>query len=207
MTLDTIHPLDEIVKAQENGESRGITSICSAHPTVLEAVFHHALDNETLVLIESTCNQVNQFGGYTGMKPTDFVSYVSDMAEMVGFPSEHLILGGDHLGPNVWQHESAESAMAKSHQLIRDYIAAGYCKFHLDTSMKLGDDPEAPLSTETIARRAAELAKVSEQAFVESGREIAPRYVIGTEVPIPGGAQEEGEVLQVTNVQDTQENS
>jgi D-tagatose-1,6-bisphosphate aldolase subunit GatZ/KbaZ len=191
--------------AQKNGESRGITSICSAHPTVLEAVFHHALQNETLVLIESTCNQVNQFGGYTGMKPADFVAYVNNMAERVGFPLEHLILGGDHLGPNVWQHESAKSAMAKSRQLIKDYIAAGYCKIHLDTSMKLGDDPGAPLSTETIAHRAAELAKASEQAFVESGRDIPPRYVIGTEVPIPGGAQEKDELLQVTDVQDTRE--
>ncbi len=205
MTLDAVHPLDEIVKAQKNGEARGITSICSAHPTVLEAVFRHAIQNETLVLIELTCNQVNQFGGYTGMKPVDFVAYVSDMAERVGFPSEHLILGGDHLGPSVWQHESAESAMAKSRQLIRDYIAAGYCKIHLDSSMKLGDDPQVPLSTEAIAHRAADLAKVSEQAFVESGRDDVPRYVIGTEVPIPGGAQDEDEVLQVTKVQDTRE--
>ena len=127
------------------------------------------------------------------------------MADRLDFPPERLILGGDHLGPNVWQHEPAESAMAKSLQLIRDYIAAGYCKIHLDASMKLGDDPEGRLPTETVARRAAEMAKVAEQSFMESGRDIAPRYVIGTEVPIPGGAQDEDEQLQVTDVQDARQ--
>lgn len=205
MILEANHPLDEIVQAQKQGESRGITSVCSAHPTILEAVFHHALQNEILVLIESTCNQVNQYGGYTGMKPVDFVTYVNNLAGKVGFPLEKLILGGDHLGPNVWQHEPAESAMAKSYQLIRDYITAGYCKIHLDASMKLGDDPEGPLSAETITRRAAGMAQVAEQSFIENGQDIAPRYVIGTEVPIPGGTQEEDDPLRVTDVQDTRE--
>ncbi len=205
MTIGFAYPLDEIVKAQKRGETRGITSICSAHPTVLETVFHHARKNDIPVLIESTCNQVNQFGGYTGMKPMDFVAYVHGLADKLDFPAERLILGGDHLGPNVWQHEPAESAMGKSFQLIRDYIAAGYSKIHLDASMKLGDDPEGFLSTETIALRAAEMAKVAEGTFLESGRDMAPRYVIGTEVPIPGGAQEPDDDFQITNVQDTQE--
>jgi len=205
MTIGSVHSLDEIVRAQKYGEARGITSICSAHPAVLEAVLRHALENNTRVLIESTCNQVNQFGGYTGMKPADFVAYVGGMAGRLGFSSERLILGGDHLGPNVWQHEPAEIAMAKSCQLIRDYIAAGYCKIHLDASMKLGDDPPGRLPIETISRRAAEMAEVSERSFVESGAGFAPRYVIGTEVPIPGGAQVVDEQLQVTDVQDTRE--
>lgn len=205
MILKENHPLDEIVQVQKRGEARGITSVCSAHPAILEAVFHHAQKNETVVLIESTCNQVNQYGGYTGMKPVEFVAYVNYLADRVSFPQKWLILGGDHLGPNVWQQEPAEIAMAKSRQLIRDYIAAGYCKIHLDASMKLGDDPEGPLSAETITRRAAGMAQVAEQSFIENGQDIAPRYVIGTEVPIPGGTQEEDEPLRVTDVQDTRE--
>jgi D-tagatose-1,6-bisphosphate aldolase subunit GatZ/KbaZ len=139
------------------------------------------------------------------MRPADFIAYVGGMAEKMSFPSERLILGGDHLGPNVWQHEVAESAMAKSYQLVRDYVAVGYCKIHLDPSMKLGDDPPGRLPIEVIARRAAEMAKVAEGSFIESGREIAPRYVIGTEVPIPGGVQEDDDDLQVTTVRDTRE--
>ena len=49
------------------------------------------------------------------------------------------------------------------------------------------------------------MAKVAEQAFMESGAAFAPRYVIGTEVPIPGGAQESEEHLQVTGVQDARQ--
>jgi D-tagatose-1,6-bisphosphate aldolase subunit GatZ/KbaZ len=37
----------------------GLASICSAHPLVLEA----ALAGDGTVLIEATCNQVNQEGG------------------------------------------------------------------------------------------------------------------------------------------------
>jgi tagatose-1,6-bisphosphate aldolase non-catalytic subunit AgaZ/GatZ len=57
------HLLDEIVRSQKRQEARGIASICSAHPWVLKA----AMQGDGLLLIESTCNQVNQFGGYTGM--------------------------------------------------------------------------------------------------------------------------------------------
>ena len=205
MTINSTHYLDQIVKAQKRGEARGITSICSAHPFVLESVFRHPRKNGSQVLIKLTCNQVNQFGGYTGMTPASFVTYVRGLAEKADFPLERLILGGDHLGPNVWMREFTDRAMAKSYQLVKDYVAAGYTKIHLDASMKLGDDPGGSLPTDTIARRAAEMAKVAEQSFIESGSRNAPRYVIGTEVPIPGGAQHEEEGLQVSTVQDTQE--
>src|SRR5512139_2391065 len=114
------NPLDEIVNAQKRGESRGIPSICSAHPWVLRT----ALRGDASLLVESTCNQVNQFGGYTGMTPSDFASYVRTLAVENDFPIEKLILGGDHLGPSVWQDEAAESAMQKAGQLVHDYVKA-----------------------------------------------------------------------------------
>jgi D-tagatose-1,6-bisphosphate aldolase subunit GatZ/KbaZ len=192
--------LDEIVRAQKRGEAKGITSICSAHPWVLKA----AMQKETPggLLIESTCNQVNQFGGYTGMKPADFVRYVRGIAEENNFPFENIILGGDHLGPNVWQNEPAESAMQKSAVMMKDYVQAGFSKIHLDCSMNLGDDPQGALDVEVSARRAAQLAKVAENA-VGAGN-LLPRYVIGTEVPVPGGAQAHEETVSITNVEDVQ---
>ena len=54
--------LDEIISAQKNGAVRGITSICSAHPWVLRAAVEHAARTGEALLIEATCNQVNQFG-------------------------------------------------------------------------------------------------------------------------------------------------
>ena len=69
-------------------------------------------------LIEATCNQVNQFGGYTGMTPADFVQYVRGIAEENNYPFENINLGGDHLGPSVWQDEPADIAMGKAMALI-----------------------------------------------------------------------------------------
>ena len=190
--------LDEVVKAQKRGESKGITSVCSAHPWVLKAAMQK--ERPRALLIESTCNQVNQFGGYTGMKPADFVHYVRKIAEENNFPFENIILGGDHLGPNVWQNEPAESAMQKSAVMMRDYVQAGFSKIHLDCSMNLGDDPQGPLDVEVSAKRAAQLAKVAENA-VGAGN-LLPRYVVGTEVPVPGGAQAHEDSVSVTNVED-----
>jgi len=96
----------------------GIYSICSAHPWVLEAAMRQALEDETPLLIESTSNQVDQYGGYTGMKPADFVDFVRSIAERVGFSHEHLILGGDHLGPNAWRHLPVDEAMQRADALI-----------------------------------------------------------------------------------------
>ena len=188
--------LDEIVAAQKRGEARGVASVCSAHPFVIQ----ETLKLFERPLIEATCNQVNQFGGYTGMTPKDFVEYVRGIAEEIHFPFERIILGGDHLGPNVWQNEPAESAMQKSEEMIRQYVEAGFTKIHLECSMKLADDPAGMLDVEVIARRAARLAKIAEHAEAEN--HSAPRYVIGTEVPIPGGATEHEEGVSVTKVED-----
>jgi D-tagatose-1,6-bisphosphate aldolase subunit GatZ/KbaZ len=192
--------LDEIIKFQKRGEAKGITSICSAHPWVLKAAM---LQNTDVLLIEATCNQVNQFGGYTGMTPKDFVAYVRGIAAENNFSFENIILGGDHLGPNVWQTESADSAMQKSAVMMRDYVQAGFTKIHLDCSMRLGSDPQAALDVEVSAKRAAQLAKVAETSRME-GYPL-PRYVIGTEVPVPGGAHEHEEGVGVTKVEDARQ--
>ncbi len=203
-----LNVFDELIAAQKRGEAKGMTSVCSAHPWVLKTAMQTSEVSKTseVLLIESTCNQVNQFGGYTGMTPKDFVAYIRDIAEVNDFPFENIVLGGDHLGPNVWQNERAESAMDKSKVLIRDYVQAGFTKIHLDCSMRLADDPQGALNPEVIAQRAAQLAKVSEES-VGAGLVPAqlPRYVIGTEVPIPGGAQEHEEGVSVTKVEDAHE--
>jgi D-tagatose-1,6-bisphosphate aldolase subunit GatZ/KbaZ len=198
------HYLDAVVAAQKRGEARGLTSICSAHPWVLRAAMQHAAPDQPL-LIESTCNQVNQFGGYTGMQPADFVRVMHDLAVANDFPADRLILGGDHLGPAVWQHEPAAGAMSKACDLIRAYVDAGYVKIHLDASMKLADDPSGPLAIEVAAQRAAQLAKAAEEAQANRSSGSATYYVIGTEVPIPGGAQEYEVNVQVTGIERARE--
>lgn len=187
------------IKAQKSGEDAGICSICSANEFVLEAAMEDGRDNGLMVLVEATANQVNQYGGYTGMKPSDFMAFAMRTAKKVGLNEGQLILGGDHLGPLTWQNESEESAMAKAQELITQYVSSGFSKIHLDTSMRLADDSNTKrLPDSTIARRAARLCAAAEAA----AKEIKPVYVIGSEVPIPGGATENEDSIAVTSADD-----
>ena len=148
------------------------------------------------MLFEATCNQVNQDGGYTGMTPADFVSFVRGIAQQVGFDAARIVLGGDHLGPNPWTSLDADAAMAKAEVMVAAYVAAGFRKIHLDCSMSCAGDP-TPLPEAEIVRRAVRLARAAESAAVGE----PPVYVIGTEVPVPGGATESIEGLAVTSPQ------
>lgn len=194
--------MKSIVARHKNGEHIGIYSVCSAHPLVIEATLRYELNTDNKVLIEATSNQVNQFGGYTGMTPVDFTKFVKEIAKRVGFDQDRLLLGGDHLGPNCWQKEPAAEAMEKSKVLIRDYVKAGFSKIHLDASMSCADDP-VPLDPVVVAQRAAILCEVAEQAATDELKERLT-YVIGTEVPVPGGEKEAINSVHVTTVKDAE---
>ena len=71
--------------------------------------------------------------------------------------------------------------MAKAKAMVTAYVEAGFTKIHLDASMACADD--RALNDETRARRAADLCAAAEAA--SGGRPLS--YVIGTEVPVPGG--------------------
>ncbi|BBV34106.1 D-tagatose-1,6-bisphosphate aldolase subunit KbaZ [Citrobacter freundii] len=189
--------LTKMVEQHKRGKANGIYAVCSAHPIVLEAAIRYAHANHTPLLIEATSNQVDQFGGYTGMTPADFRSFVCGLADSLNFSQDMLILGGDHLGPNRWQNLPAEQAMANADDLIKSYVAAGFKKIHLDCSMSCANDP-VPLTDEIVAERAARLAKVAEETCIAHFGESDLVYVIGTEVPVPGGAHEALTELAVT---------
>ncbi len=190
--------LKKIIDQNRNGNSRGIYSICSAHPLVIEAAFELALSNNSPLLIEATANQVNQFGGYTGMRATEFYKFVTDLAISKNFPIDNIILGGDHLGPVCWKNENASDAMKKADDLIKEYVAAGFKKIHLDCSMECADDV-APLSDEIVAERAARLCLIAEKEAKRLYGSSDILYIIGTEVPPPGGKNEELSELETTN--------
>ena len=73
--------MKDIITRHKAGEALGICSVCSAHPLVIEAALRFDLHTDNKVLIEATSNQVNQFGGYTGMKPADFRDFVLKIAK------------------------------------------------------------------------------------------------------------------------------
>tara|TARA_B110000211_G_C14048079_1_gene539928 strand:+ start:553 stop:1839 length:1287 start_codon:yes stop_codon:yes gene_type:complete len=191
--------LKEIVQQNRADGSRGIYSVCSAHRLVIEASMQQAKSDGSPLLVEATCNQVNHEGGYTGMTPSDFCKYVLDIAKEVGFSQEQLILGGDHLGPNPWTDLPAAQAMEAAKKMVADYVSAGFSKIHLDASMACADDVE-PLADEVIAQRATILCAAGEAAV--NDKNAAPMYIIGTEVPVPGGAQEDLHELATTNIDD-----
>ncbi|UPA26918.1 D-tagatose-bisphosphate aldolase, class II, non-catalytic subunit [Shinella oryzae] len=164
----------------------GIVSVCSAHPIVLRAALRRAAKGKGPVLIEATCNQVNQFGGYTGMTPADFIAFVEAIAREEGVTRDKIIFGGDHLGPNPWRKEPAAVALEKAAGMVEAYVAAGFTKIHLDASMGCASEPVA-LDDRTVAARAAALCAVGEQTARRENLPM-PVYVLGTEVPIPGGA-------------------
>ena len=200
--------LQKLVTIQKEGKAVGIYSACSANPFVIEAVLKKGLEDNSCVLIESTANQCDQFGGYTGMTPKDFRDFVYEIADKLGFDKTRIFLGGDHLGPLTWSSLPEAEAMKNSVDLIKAYVGAGFTKIHVDTSMKVADDdPDTRLSDETIARRGAALVKVAEETYAELLKEnpdaVEPVYIVGSEVPIPGGSQaavDEG--VQVTKVED-----
>ncbi|OKY26210.1 D-tagatose-bisphosphate aldolase, class II, non-catalytic subunit [Thalassotalea sp. PP2-459] len=187
----------DIINSNRNDVKVGIYSVCCAQPLIIEAAIKQAQKNNSVVLIEATANQVNQFGGYTSMKPADYVTFITSIAEKLNFPMEKVILGGDHLGPVCWVTETAQQAMEKSKTLIKSYVAAGFKKIHLDTSMPCADD-EPALTDEIIAERAAILCEIAEKTAIETFGQSDILYVIGTEVPPPGGATEEITSLEVT---------
>ena len=203
-----VHPIKEIVNKYKNGEHAGIFSVCCTNRQVIEASMERLLNKNIPLLVEATANQVDQFGGYTGMKPKDYVNYIYEIADEIGFPKERIILGGDHLGPLTWKNINPDDAMENAKVLIREYVLAGFTKIHLDTSMPLKGDFENDIfGDDLIAERASILCKVSEEAYEElkknNSNAVHPVYIIGSEVPIPGGAQveeEEEEGIQVTNV-------
>jgi D-tagatose-bisphosphate aldolase class II non-catalytic subunit len=185
--------LTALAPAFHAGAPVGITSVCSAHPLVIEAALRLARETGGPALIEATCNQVNQDGGYVGMTPAMFRDFVLEIAAKVGVPAERVLLGGDHLGPNPWRRLPAAQAMEKAEAMIAAYAAAGFAKLHLDASMGCAGEPAA-LPDAVAAGRAARLARVAEAS--KAGSE--PVYVIGTEVPTPGGAVEALHDLAVT---------
>ena len=188
--------IQSLIAAHRQGQPVGLYSVCCSNAQVLLAAMQVASHYDTLLLIEATSNQVDQFGGYTGMTPAQYRDYVLQLARDAGFPAERLVLGGDHLGPNAWQKGPAETAMANARDLIAAYVAAGFHKIHLDCSMSCADDP-TPLPDAIVAARSAELARIAERTAAEHGLP-PPVYVIGTEVPIPGGEASLAGGLQVT---------
>jgi len=188
--------ITSLIEKNRAGSPIGLPCFCTANEQVLHAIFQYANQHQAPVVIEATCNQVNQEGGYTGMQAADFSGWIESLGKQYNVPPTRIVLGGDHLGPNPWRHLPAKDAMEKADVLVKDYAMAGFKKIHLDASMACGDEPTP--SFELVAERAAQLCKIAESHSPHAEELV---YIIGTEVPIPGGETDDMEELSVTSVQ------
>jgi len=191
-----VTPLMELVRRHRAGGHCGIYSVCSAHPLVLRAAVEHARDCGGYALVEATSNQVNQEGGYTGLRPAQFRDQVLEIAMTCGLDHERVLLGGDHLGPTPWRSLPSEEALECAGRMVDEYVSAGYRKIHLDCSMPCAGDPLV-LTDTIVAERNARLCAHAEAAWQRCA-DVHPVYVIGTEVPPPGGARETVGQLAIT---------
>jgi len=197
--MDVKTYFEALIHSHKSGTPWGIHSVCCTHPYVLEAAMEEAATHGSPVLIESTANQVNQDGGYTGMTPRDFRDFVYTVADRCAFDRDLILLGGDHLGPHPWRKLPAEIAMEKAAAMVKGYVEAGFTKIHLDTSMHLGDDePNTPLLDQVIAQRSAALCHVAETASAGKAPLI---YIVGSEVPPPGGPETGEDEIHPTSPQ------
>jgi len=184
-----VEKLDLLEFFRELKEQRkAVVSVCTANWFVLDSVMKFQKEKDTLVIIESTSNQVNHRGGYSGLTPFDFRKKVLSLAEKNGVQTQKLIIGADHAGPWPWVSLSANEAMEEAKKLVSACVRAGYKKIHIDTSYKLANDVIYDKSI--VARRQAELCYVAEQAHKDVSHEdpVRPVYVLGTDVPPPGGS-------------------
>jgi len=184
-----------LINQNRLGDTVGLPCFCTANEMVLRSIFQYAQTYQTAAVVEATCNQVNQDGGYTGMRAADFRDWMGTLVKEFGLSPDAIILGGDHLGPNPWRHLPAEQAMEKADVLVRDYAQAGFKKIHLDASMACGGEPTP--SFELVATRAARLCKIAEKHSPHPDELI---YIVGTEVPIPGGETDDMDELTLTSV-------
>jgi D-tagatose-1,6-bisphosphate aldolase subunit GatZ/KbaZ len=194
--------LREVLRGNREWGKGGTYAVCSAHLAVIEAAVQQSREDGSILHVESTSSQVNQFGGYVGSTPSQFAHLIRSVAQNAGLPGNRVLLGGDHLGPFPWRSEASGSALSKACKLVHDCVVAGYQKIHLDASMSCADDPSAGPQERTIAERAAILCRTAEEAFQKLPSSSAqPVYVIGTEVPAPGGESVEAQTPAVTTTE------
>lgn len=184
--------LRQIVEANRGGDAVGVPAYCTAQAEALRAVFADYAHDDEPVLIEASANQVNQFGGYSGMTPAGFRNFIDILAAGEGVDPGRVILGGSHLGPYPWRHESAAVAMQKAEQLVVACVEAGFDKLHLNTG--IGCTDEGPPGNDVVAERTARLAAAAEAAA--GGRPLL--YVLTAGAVAPGGETGSLEHLAIT---------
>ena len=174
----------------DSGLKSGLIAVCSAHFLVIETALDQAAATGLPIAIEATANQVNQSGGYTGLSPQQFIERVLECARKVNLPRDRLIVGMDHLGPHTWPDVSRETAWQETAELVHLCVKAGYDKLHLDTVTGHDGGRQEYEDVLQAAVQTADLCRIAEKTALETAWPKPPLYVIGTDVPVPGGGMQ-----------------
>ena len=125
------------------------------------------------------------------MTPKDFRSFLDSQAARAGFPQERIILGGDHLGPYPWRslRLSAQWLLhgslspRASGPVTQRSIWMPVCRW-LATLRAALTPRGLPRGERRSLRRRQRRRSANTRVHPSSA---PPVYVIGTEVPAPGG--------------------
>ena len=159
---------------------KSLPSFCTSNFLVLKILIKFCKKNKLPLLIETTSNQVNQFGGYTNLTPKKFTKKISLYLKKEKFNQKLFFYGGDHLGPLPWKQFGQLKSLERSKKLIKSYIDSGAQKIHIDTSIKLRND-------KTFSKK--EILKRTQDLFNNLNLDKINNifFVFGTEVPFAGG--------------------
>jgi D-tagatose-1,6-bisphosphate aldolase subunit GatZ/KbaZ len=162
-------------------DNKSLPSFCTANFLVLKTLLIFCKKNKLPALIESTSNQVNQFGGYSNNKPKDFIKKINGLIESLKINKKTIYFGGDHLGPLPWKNYKSSFALKNSIKLIDLYLKANYQKIHIDTSIQCKDDKL--ITDKKIFARTEYILK----NLINKKKLKKIFFVFGTEVPFAGG--------------------
>ncbi len=168
-------------------QNKAAPSFCTSNIEVLKIIILYCKRKKLPCLVESTSNQVNQYGGYSGKTPQEFYNDIKKILKQNNFSFKNFYMGGDHLGPLPWKKKNKKTAMNNSVQLINKCLDSNYSKIHVDTSIKCINDKIINHSiifdrTKYILQN-SKLKKKLSKIFL----------IIGTEVPL-SGSNEKGKI-------------
>ena len=178
-------------------KTKSLPSFCTANMDVLNSIMFFCHLNKLPCLIECTSNQVNQNGGYTRKTPKKFVKEIIKLRKKIKLKKNHLLLGGDHLGPLPWKNISSKAALKNSIKLINSFLNEKFCKIHIDTSIKCKDD--VIFNNEIIFQRTKEILE-----NINIKQKLKDKFlVIGSEVPLSGSGDDKK--ITLTNLKQIEE--
>lgn len=157
-----------------------LPSFCTANFNVIKILIIFAKYYNLPILLESTSNQVNQFGGYTGLTPRQFYKKIDKLKKKIKIKNKQVMIGADHLGPLPWKKLNSKIALKNAKTLIKKCISLKYDKIHIDSTIVCKDDKN--LNLNLIRSRSAKIFNTVPKKDIKN-----IFFVFGSEVPFAGG--------------------